>query len=120
MDAIDTDSQFFKQAGVCVQCGIEGTLEVECEVCGQTCNIIDVTIFMRHYVCHDCKIEDLLNTVQVTCGKCGKTVKLLKACEYRGKHACRECGLKMLRGEAPAIENIEAKSSARFLKWLGL
>lgn len=120
LDAVDTDSQFFKQAGVCVDCGMEGSLDVSCEVCGKTCNIADVTIFMRHYVCQDCKIEDLLNTVEVKCEKCGKTVKLLKACEYRGKHACRECGINMLRNEVPVGQNTESKSTARFLKWLGL
>jgi len=120
LDALDTDSQFFKQAGVCIQCGMEGSLEVACEVCGKVCYIGDVTIFMRHYVCNECRIEDLLNTVEVECEKCGKIVKLINACEYRGKHACRECGLKMLRGENTGEEGIEAQSTARFMKWLGL
>ena len=120
MAAVDTDSNFFKQAGICVQCGMEGSLEVTCEVCAQTCNIADVTIFMRYYVCQNCKIEDLLHSVHVTCQKCGKTVKLFKACEYRGKHACRECGIKMLKGDVLEGENVKTKATPRFLKWLGL
>lgn len=120
LDSVDTESLFFEQAGICVQCGMDGCLEVDCDVCGQTGSISDVTVFMRHYVCKNCTVEDLLNTAHITCEKCGKNAKLLDACEFRGKYACRECGFKMLRGEDSGEENIEAQSTASFLKWLGL
>jgi hypothetical protein len=93
-------------------------LSVECNVCGRPTTIGDVSLFMRHYVCSDCSIEDLLRSVSIKCSVCGKDVLLLNACEYKGKHACRECGISMMtaRNAAPPAR----KKTTRFLKWLGL
>jgi hypothetical protein len=115
----DTDS--FEKSNVCLQCYMEGELEVSCEVCKRKFSISEINLFMRHYVCSDCSIEDLWDTVEVTCEKCGIRVKLRDACEYRGKHACRNCGLKILRGEFDDdVEEVTGKPiTTRIMKWLG-
>jgi hypothetical protein len=114
----DTDS--FEKSNVCLQCYMDGKLEVSCEVCGRTCSISDINLFMRHYVCSDCSIEDLWDKVQVTCEKCKKVVKLRDACEYRGRHACRTCGLKIIRGEFDDDgETGDKPITTRIMKWLG-
>ena len=116
IETVDAENQLLVEDGVCLQCGIECSLDVSCEVCGKLTPIAEVTRFLGHSVCSRCTVEDLLRTVQVTCDICNRKILLLNACEYKGKHACRDCGISMMRDR----NTVPDKKTTRFFKWFGL
>ncbi|MFH1706566.1 MAG: hypothetical protein ABIF71_01410 [Planctomycetota bacterium] len=116
IETVDTGNDLLVEQGVCLQCGVDLSMTVKCEVCGTTTKLTDAGKFMGHAVCNKCRIEDLLTKVDVTCEMCGKTVKLLNACEYKGKHACRDCGLALMRERSATPQ----KKTGKITKWPGL
>jgi hypothetical protein len=117
IETTEADNPLFVEEGVCLQCGVELSLDVRCEVCSREFSLSDLGVYLGHFVCPDCSIEDLVKTVKVECQICGESVALKNSCVFRTKPACRDCGIRIMRGE---VDVPRKRKTGKFLKWFGL